>query len=566
MFTPKRHGIRRRGIVGGAAGLVATCVGAGRARSQALSPAGHNQASAEVIEVRPGLQAGLSGGRADDSLILQAFLYALATARARGRMRGQFGLGRRLEWPASLCSLIDAEGAEFVGLPGAEGGLMRNAGSGFFFGATFHCQGANANGPAYLHDGDGRVEGLTVLESGNAGIQVGGGGKIAHCVVRDHVAGNYSGGILVRTRKALLVEDCRISDVGGNGIFVSAQNLPSSEEGLFISPKTLRKNIIERVKSRPGDTGQTGNGIDVFLDEKVQISNNSISSTGFSGVRLASALRVDVQSNQISDCGDMNAVFAEFQHHNIRVSSNHVNGDIVCTNEISDGADGSSIEGNQLTNGFIYAESNVRIAQNIQIFDDHLSRRPNLFNQMRGAGRLAPDYPQADVAVLLGAAGRCENCRVEGHRLIDRRMSQVPVRGVIGVLSSPTGVPAVHYADLRFGNIDGGGVEPVIATDHQGRAQARTVVRRRATSNLTVSVSLTPQTWLDAYTLAFQTPSTYTVAADRRGSIGHGSLGVPFLDPHGHLGPVTIFGVASPGEVVRFHFELQPFHVGQHSL
>ncbi len=109
-----------------------------------------------------------------------------------------------------------------------------------------------------------------------------------------------------------------ISDIGANGIMVWTSE--KREDGTLVC-----NNRISRIAARPGDTGQTGNGISVFKAANVTISGNRITDCAFSAIRNNGGDNCVITGNSASRLGET-ALYCEFAFEGAIIANNIVEG------------------------------------------------------------------------------------------------------------------------------------------------------------------------------------------------------------------------------------------------
>ena len=139
-------------------------------------------------------------------------------------------------------------------------------------------------------------------------------GAVRDCAFRDHT----DAAIFAMDSAGLEISGNTITDIGANGIMVWTSD--KREDGTLIS-----NNRISRIAARPGDTGQTGNGISVFRAGNVTITANRISDCAFSAIRNNGGDNCVMTGNSTSRLGET-ALYCEFAFEGAVIANNIVEG------------------------------------------------------------------------------------------------------------------------------------------------------------------------------------------------------------------------------------------------
>ena len=191
-----------------------------------------------------------------------------------------------------------------------------------------------------------------------------------------------------RVRK-LTLDECVITDAGGNGIFLEqvsgtiraceiagargaalhsydAQELAitdnhvhdCADNGILVwrwekgdDGTQIIGNRVERIGAASGGTGPFGNGINAFRADNVMVANNTIDNCVFSAIRFNSASNGQIIGNHARNLGEV-AIYAEFAFDGSVIANNLVDGAAtgVSVTNFGDGGRLAVVQGNLIRN------------------------------------------------------------------------------------------------------------------------------------------------------------------------------------------------------------------------
>lgn len=131
--------------------------------------------------------------------------------------------------------------------------------------------------------------------------------------------------IFANDSRGLEISGNTIANIGTNGIQVWTSE--KREDGTLVA-----NNRISHIATVPGDTGQTGNGINVFRAGNVVVSGNRITDCAYSAIRNNAGSNCQITNNSVSRTGEV-AIYCEFEFQ----------GAMVCGNIMEDVGHGISI-------------------------------------------------------------------------------------------------------------------------------------------------------------------------------------------------------------------------------
>jgi uncharacterized secreted repeat protein (TIGR03808 family) len=278
--------LNRRRVLCGLAGLIAATSGA-----RALD----------------GARLGLKPGSSDDQS--SALARALRTATAAGEalyLPAGVYRAERVEVP---------EGARLLGEPGATRLTGSGAGPLLIIGkgrrasiesimleSAMRPSAAEDGGLLAAEDvGDLTLHRLVLRKTLGSGIRlIRCGGRISDIDVEDVGAT----GIFSLDAAGLMIEGCRMRDIGNNGIQVWRS--AAGWDGTLV-----RGNQLSRVRADAGGSGQNGNAVNIFRANGVVVSDTVATDCTFTAVRANSSSDVSIRGTVARTMGEV-AIFVEF--------------------------------------------------------------------------------------------------------------------------------------------------------------------------------------------------------------------------------------------------------------
>jgi uncharacterized secreted repeat protein (TIGR03808 family) len=224
----------------------------------------------------------------------------------------------------------------------------------------------------------GNVEQLVVEDcdfaGGEAGLKLSGcGGRISNNRIRFQ----QKAGLQALGSTGLAITGNSVSDIGNNGIQVWG-------DGEASNPTIVSQNIISRIASEDGGSGQNGNGINIFRSNGANVSNNHISDCAFTAIRNNASDSSIITGNTVARCNEV-AMFVEFEFYGAVVANNIIDtashgiaitnflegGRVAqCTGNVLRNLKGFNAEGVPIGGG-IAAEAETVVANNVIENADH---------------------------------------------------------------------------------------------------------------------------------------------------------------------------------------------------
>ena len=200
-------------------------------------------------------------------------------------------------------SMLQGEGASSIGLSGITfdgGGIALPTRRGLV-----HCIGGR----------DVRINDCEITDSGGNGIWL------------EQVSGDISGNIFTKMATTAVVSFDAL------GLIVSRNTIiGTNDNGIEILRTTMGDdgtqvldNRIEGIKAGPGGSGQYGNAINAFRAGNVIVRGNRIRNCDYSAVRGNSASNIQISGNSVSDVREV-ALYSEFAFEGAVIANNTVDG------------------------------------------------------------------------------------------------------------------------------------------------------------------------------------------------------------------------------------------------
>jgi uncharacterized secreted repeat protein (TIGR03808 family) len=259
---------------------------------------------------------------------------------------------------ASAGPVFTAEGASDIVLEnlGFQGNLQAAPGSGEPLLAFTGCERL-------------RLDGLRLRSGHGSGIVL---ESCSGWVSDVEVSGVANAGIFARDSHDLVIRGCRIARCGNGGILVWGDGM--RHDGTIVTG-----NHIRDTDWRDGGNGQNGNGINVFKANGVIVSDNVISGSAFTAIRLNATSDTQVSGNYCLNSGEV-AIFSEFGFAGSVIADNIIEGAAqgismtnfdsggrlaTCTGNIVRNIYPSSAVNPDTTPAGIFAEADAVIANNV---------------------------------------------------------------------------------------------------------------------------------------------------------------------------------------------------------
>ncbi|GGE33846.1 Tat protein [Agaricicola taiwanensis] len=149
--------------------------------------------------------------------------------------------------------------------------------------------------------GDITLQRLEVARSPGSGVRLlRCGGRLRDLSLRD-IANT---GIFSLDATGLIIEGCRMTDIGNNGIQVWRSS--GGWDGTLV-----RGNMIERVRADAGGSGQNGNAVNLFRAGGVLVADTQAGDCAYTAVRANASSDVSIRGTMARNMGEV-AIFVEF--------------------------------------------------------------------------------------------------------------------------------------------------------------------------------------------------------------------------------------------------------------
>ncbi|QND52322.1 TIGR03808 family TAT-translocated repetitive protein [Phyllobacterium sp. 628] len=138
------------------------------------------------------------------------------------------------------------------------------------------------------------------------------------CIERSRIADARDAGIFASQSTGLQITGNHVHGCGNGGILIFRDT--QGPDGTIVSG-----NRVEDIAARSGGTGQNGNGINVFRDGNVLVTNNVLNNCAFSAIRANAGNNVQIIGNNCTNSGEM-ALYSEFSFEGAIIANNVVDG------------------------------------------------------------------------------------------------------------------------------------------------------------------------------------------------------------------------------------------------
>lgn len=185
---------------------------------------------------------------------------------------------------------------------------------------------------------------------------------------------------LTTTNTACEIYGNRIHDMSGYGLFLRTKDkcdvhdneiYNSSKQGIMANtaigdytPWTIHNNYVHDITDSNSAFGSYGNGINIFQTWGVDVADNRVENTEYSGIRCAACFTANIHGNKLKRTGDW-GVYTEFQASDSNITGNSfddcASGGIYAANGAANGITNNwstNITGNQLTNCGVGSSTN----------------------------------------------------------------------------------------------------------------------------------------------------------------------------------------------------------------
>ncbi len=162
---------------------------------------------------------------------------------------------------------------------------------------------------------DIRINDCEITDSGGNGIWL------------ENVSGDISGNIITKSAATAIVsfdalglQVARNTILGTNDNGIEILRTAIGDDGTLVAD-----NRIEDIKAGPGGSGQYGNAINAFRAGNVIVRGNRIRNCDYSAVRGNSASNIQITGNSVSDVREV-ALYSEFSFEGAVIANNTVDG------------------------------------------------------------------------------------------------------------------------------------------------------------------------------------------------------------------------------------------------
>jgi uncharacterized secreted repeat protein (TIGR03808 family) len=174
-------------------------------------------------------------------------------------------------------------------------------------------------------------------------------GRIADCEISVCKAGLFS-----EDATGLEISHNHVHGCFDNGILVWRSE--AGEDGTIVT-----SNRIERIAAKSGDSGQNGNGVNVFRANAVLVNGNRIADCAFTAIRANSSSNCQMIGNSCARLGEV-ALYAEFSFEGAVIANNLVDKAAVgiSVTNFNEGGRLAVVQGNLIRNLFFRKDVDSR--------------------------------------------------------------------------------------------------------------------------------------------------------------------------------------------------------------